>query len=242
MSQVMCRISKLSSALNHFLCFRRSEFSTATAAATPYLLLGNFNLYDPRKQEQVKIENKILPKDVYKSHKMGSSRGWLASMNKKDSTVRLANILNPSKNFISLPPITRDKYEHAVNVSVSSPNEEDCVVAVKFYGSRVSLCRSGDSEWTRIDVPCPSFFSSTVMYSERDMRFYLNNCNPDYTGPTDFTPKTGLITPVSGYMRFPFSDFLEEMPESDNEMRLSRFKIQQQLVESSSGQSFIVLW
>ncbi|CAL9239963.1 unnamed protein product [Arabidopsis halleri] len=256
MSQLLCRISKLSSARNHFLCFRRSEFSTATAAATPYLLLAddvvgkspcggtvvNFNLYDPRKQEQVKVENKILSKEVYKSRRIGSSRGWLALLNKKDSTVRLTNILNPSKKIISLPPITRDKYEHHVNVSVSSSNEEDCVVAVKFYGSRVSLCRPGDSEWTRIDVPCPSFHSSTVIYSERDRRFYLNNCNPDYTGPTDFTPKTGLPTPVSGHKRFLFSNFLDELPELKNEMRLSRFRIQQQLVESTSGQSFIVAW
>ncbi|XP_010415522.1 PREDICTED: uncharacterized protein LOC104701525 [Camelina sativa] len=251
MSQILCRISKFSTSRNRILCFRRSEFSTA--ATTPYLLLGsdlvgkspcggkvvNFNLYDPRKQEQVKIENKILPKEVYKSHRIGSSRGWLALVNKKDSTVRLANILNPSKKIISLPPITRDKYEYVVNVSVSS----DCVVAVKFYGSRVSICGPGDSAWTRIDVPCPSFLSSTVMYSERDRRLYLNNCNPDYTGPTEFTPKSsGLNTPVCGYKRFIFSNFLEEMPELENEMRLSRFKIQQQLVESSSGQSFIVLW
>ncbi|XP_020865786.1 uncharacterized protein LOC9323282 [Arabidopsis lyrata subsp. lyrata] len=257
MSQLLlCRISKLSSARNHFLCFRRSKFSTATAAATPYLLLGddvvgispcggkvvNFNLYDPRRQEQVKIENKILSKEVYKSRRIGSSRGWLALVNKKDLTVRLTNILNPSKKIISLPPITRDKYEHHVNVSVSSSNEEDCVVAVKFYGSRVSLCRTGDSEWTRINVPCPSFHSSTVIYSERDRRFYLNNCNPDYTGPTDFTPKTGFPTPVSGYKRFLFSNFLDELPELKNEMRLSRFRIQQQLVESASGQSFIVAW
>uniref|UniRef100_A0A1J3E0T3 KIB1-4 beta-propeller domain-containing protein n=2 Tax=Noccaea caerulescens TaxID=107243 RepID=A0A1J3E0T3_NOCCA len=255
MSQLFCRLSKkLSSAPNRSLCFRRSEFSTAT---TPYLLLGsyvvgdspcggkfiNYNLYDPRKQEQVKIENQILPKELHESRLIGSSRGWLASMNKNDSTVRLTK----NKRTISLPPLIRDKFEHLVNVSVSSPNgeEEDSVIAVKFYGSRVSLCRlGGDSEWTRIDVPCPSFHSSTVMFSESDRRFYLNNCNPDYTGPTDFTPKSksGLLTPVSLYKRFIFSSFLDEMPELESEMRLSRFKIQQQLIESSSGQSFIVLW
>ncbi|KAF2573023.1 hypothetical protein F2Q70_00001984, partial [Brassica cretica] len=134
-------------------------------------------------------------------------------MNKNDSTVHLSKIFNPSKKkTISLPPLTRDKFEHLVNVSVSSPNdEEECVVAVKFYGSRVSLCRLGDSEWTRVDVPCPSFHFSTIVYSERDKRFYVNNCNPDYTGPTDFTPTSnpGLLTPVSGYKRFPFSNFLE---------------------------------
>lgn len=255
MAQLFCRLSKkFSSAPDRSLCFRRSEFSTAT---TPYLLLGSdavgdspcggklvtFNLYDPRKQEQVKIENQILPKELHESRWIGSSRGWLASMNKNDSTVRLTK----NKRTISLPPLIRDKFEHLVNVSVSSPNggEEDSVIAVKFYGSRVSLCRlGGDSEWTRIDVPCPSFHSSTVMFSESDRRFYLNNCNLDYTGPTDFTPnsKSGLLTPVIGYKRFIFSNFLDEMPELESEMHLSRFKIQQQLVESSSGQSFIVLW
>lgn len=246
MSQLFCRLSKkLSSAPIRSLCFRRSEFSTAT---TPYLLIGrnviNYNLYYPRMQEQVKIDNQHLPKELHESRWIGSSRGWLASMTKNGSTVHLTK----NKRTISLPPLIRDKFEHLVNVSVSSPNgeeEEDSVIAVKFYGSRVSLCRlGGDSEWTRMDVPCPSFHSSTVMFSESDRRFYLNNCNPDYTGPTDFTPKSnsGLLPPVSGYKRFIFSNFLDEMPELESEMRLSRFKIQQQLVESSSGQSFIVLW
>ncbi|KAL0801310.1 hypothetical protein Bca101_056486 [Brassica carinata] len=171
---------------------RRHNFSTVT---TPYLLLGsdvvgdspcggklvNFNLYDPKTQNQAKTENQTLPKELSESKWIGSSRGWLASMNKNDSTVHLSKIFNPSKKkeTISLPPLTRDKFEHLVNVSVSSPNdEEECVVAVKFYGSRVSLCRLGDSEWTRVHLPCPSFHSSTVIYSERVGRFYLNNCNP----------------------------------------------------------------
>ncbi|KAL0701227.1 hypothetical protein Bca4012_057349 [Brassica carinata] len=254
MSHLFSRVSRnLPSFPTRSLCSRRSNFSTVTE---PYLLLGsdvvgdslcggklvNFNLYDPKTQNQAKIENQTLPKELGESKWIGSSRGWLASMNKNDSTVQKEedHIFASSGG----PPLTRDKFEHLVNVSVSShPNDEEkCVVAVKFYGSRVSLCRLGDSEWTRVDVPCPSFHSSTVIYSERDERFYVNNCNPDYTGPTDFTPKSnpGLITtPVSGYKRFPFSSFLDEMPEQDNETCLSRFKIQQQLVQSSSGQSFI---
>ncbi|CAN7053589.1 hypothetical protein IGI04_028471 [Brassica rapa subsp. trilocularis] len=252
MSHLFRRVSKnLSSFPTRSLSSRRSNFSTATP---PYLLLGrdvvgdspcggklvNFNLYDPKTQKHVKIENQTLTKELNESKWIASSRGWLASTNKNDSTVHLSNL--SKKKTITLPPLTRDKFEHLVNVSVSS--SDCCVVAVKFYGSRVSLCRLGDSEWTRVDVPCPSFHSSTVIYSERDERFYLNNCNPDYTGPTDFTPTSnpGLLTPVSGYMRFPFSNFLEEMPEQEEETCLSRFKIQQQLVQSSSGQSFIVCW
>ncbi|CAN6852042.1 unnamed protein product, partial [Brassica oleracea] len=89
---------------------------------------------------------------------------------------------------------------------VSSPNdEEECVVAVKFYGSRVSLCRLGVDSRRRALSVFPLFYYRLL--GER----HVNNCNPDYTGPTDFTPTSnpGLLTPVSGYKRFPFSNFLE---------------------------------
>ncbi|KAG2322653.1 hypothetical protein Bca52824_015866 [Brassica carinata] len=181
--QLFRRVSKkLSSSFpTRSLCSRRSNFSTDVVGDSPCGgKLVNFNLYDPKTQNQAKTENQTLPKELSESKWIGSSRGWLASMNKNDSTVHLSKIFNPSKKkeTISLPPLTRDKFEHLVNVSVSSPNdEEECVVAVKFYGSRVSLCRLGDSEWTRVHLPCPSFHSSTVIYSERVGRFYLNNCS-----------------------------------------------------------------
>ena len=80
-------------------------------------------------------------------------------MNKNDSTVHLSNIINPLKKTITLPPLTRDKFEHLVNVSVSSPNdEEECVVAVKFYGSRVSLCRLGVDSRRRALSVFPLFY------------------------------------------------------------------------------------
>lgn len=245
MSQLLGRISKLSSPLNR-ICFRRSGFSTATM--TPYLLHGrdvvgkspcggyvvNLNLYDPRKEEQVEIDNQILSKDLFKSSGIGSSRGWLVMMNKHDSTVRLTNIFkNPSKT-ISLPPLIKEEAERIFNVSVSSsPNDEDddCVVAARFVGSRLSLCRLGDSDWTRIDVPCPAFRISPVMYSDRDRKFYVNSCNSDYIGPTDFTASSGL---VSGYVRFPFSN----SPKLD----FQHLNLHQLLVQSPSGESFIVLW
>ncbi|ESQ49099.1 hypothetical protein EUTSA_v10021985mg [Eutrema salsugineum] len=244
----MGRVSKLSSPLSQRLCFRQSGFSTATTA--PYLLLGrdvvgkslcggnvvNLNLYDPKKEEQVTMENKILGRGT---SPIGSSRGWLATMKKRDSTVSLINILDKPSKTISLPPLIKDETERLLNVSVSSESEEDCVVAARFYGSRLSLCRLGDSEWTRIDVPCPDFRLSPVMYSDRDRKFYLNSCSSDYTGPTDFTSKSGLVSPpVSGYVRFPLSNF----PKLDNALSLQRINVQQQLVQSPSGESFIVLW
>lgn len=247
MSHLSGRISKLSSSsLNRRLCFTQSEFSTTT---TPYLLLGrdvvgkspcggkvyNFNLYDPRKEEHVKMENQILSKDLRHSSAIGSSRGWLAMMNKRDSTVRLTNIFNSPSKTISLPPLIKDETERLRNVSVS----DDCVVvAARFRGSRLSLCRIGDSEWTRIDVPCPAFRLAPVMYSDRDSKFYLNCVSSDYTGPTDFTSKSGIVSPVSGYVRFP----LYNLPKLEKILRLPRLNVHQLLVQSPSGDSFIVIW
>ncbi|KAH0881231.1 hypothetical protein HID58_068625 [Brassica napus] len=184
MSQLFGRISKLSSALN------RRSFST-----TPYLYLGrevvgespcggnvvNFNLYDPRKEEQAVIENQTLSKHLCESSRIGSSRGWLAMMNKRDSTVRLTNILNnnPSKT-ISLPRLIKDETERLIYVSVSS-NDHGCVAVA-----------SARSDGSRL-----------IMYSDRDRKFYVNSCSSDYTGPTNFTAKYG---PVNAYVRYPLSN------------------------------------
>ncbi|EOA32117.1 hypothetical protein CARUB_v10015367mg [Capsella rubella] len=251
MSQLFGRISKLSSSpLKRRLCFSRSDFSTTP---TPYLFLGrdvvgksscggsvvNYNLYDPRKEEQMQFENQVLSKDLRKSSAIGSSRGWLAMLNKHDSTVRLTNIFNnnPSKT-ITLPPLIKDEAESLFNVSVSSSSHDDFVVAARFDGSRLSLCRLGDSEWTRIDVPCPAFRLSPVMYSDRHRKFFVNSVSSDYTGPTDFTSKSGLVSPVSGYVRFPLSN----SPISENALDIQRLNVHQLLVQSPSSESFIVLW
>ncbi|KAG2272618.1 hypothetical protein Bca4012_085569 [Brassica carinata] len=230
MSQLCSRISKLSSPLN------RRRFST-----TPYLYLGrevvgespcggnvvNFNLYDPRKEEQVVIENQTLSKHLRDSKRIGSSRGWLAMMNKHDSTVRLTDILNNPSKTISLPPLIKDETERLINVSVSSSDHGCVVVAARSDGSRLSLCRVGDSEWTRVDLPCPAFRLSQVMYSDRDRKFYVNSCISDYTGPTEYGP-------VNAYVRYPLSN----SPKLD----LRRLNIHQLFVQSPSGESFIVLW
>ncbi|CAG7878009.1 unnamed protein product [Brassica rapa] len=129
--------------------------------------------------------------------------------------------------------LIKDKTERLINVSVSS-NDHGCVAvaSARSDGSRLSMCRVGDSEWTRIDLPCgPAFRLSPVMYSDRDGKFYVNSCSSDYTGPTNFTAKYG---PVNAYVRFPLSN--------SHTLDLQRLNIHQLFVQSPSGESFIVLW
>ncbi|KAF2555839.1 hypothetical protein F2Q68_00018036 [Brassica cretica] len=121
-------------------------------------------------------------------------------VNKRDSTVRLTNILNNPSKTITLPPLIKEETERLINVSVSS-NDGDCVVvaSARSDGSRLCLCRVGESEWTRIDLPCsPAFRLSPVMYSHRYQKFYVNSCSSDYTGPTEYGP-------VNVYVRYPLS-------------------------------------
>ncbi|CAA7051642.1 unnamed protein product [Microthlaspi erraticum] len=63
-----------------------------------------------------------------------------------------------------------------VAMSSSSPEDLDCVVAVKFFGPQLSFCRypaRSDSEWINLRIPNPSFFSSRVMFSKKDDMFQI---------------------------------------------------------------------
>ncbi|CAA7051636.1 unnamed protein product [Microthlaspi erraticum] len=57
-----------------------------------------------------------------------------------------------------------------VAMSSSSPEDIDCVVAVKFFGPQLSFCRypgRSDSEWINLRISNPSFFSSCHVFQER---------------------------------------------------------------------------
>ncbi|CAN6845204.1 unnamed protein product [Brassica oleracea] len=193
--------------------------SFSTAAAQPYLLVRErevtlkssiervvtLNLLDPCKLEMVKIPGKSLPTEVAKSLRIGSSKGWVALTDLQNSKLRLTNLFNPcasSPTTITLPPLD-GSVARVSKVSLSaSPNQRDCVVAAKLFAPLVSLCRPGDSEWTHIETP-NHFFTSAVMHSMRDQKFYLHS--PD-TAPTDLIKTCSDFPPVSPYRRFPFSD------------------------------------
>ncbi|CAH2074339.1 unnamed protein product [Thlaspi arvense] len=251
MSQLLCRIAKLPSSQG--LCF--SELRRFSTAATPYLLLNktnyraaskgeivvDINLYDPRKDERVKIQDQTLSEELVASVKMGSSRGWVGVKNVHDSTVRLTNVFNPcasvsSHKVITLPPLNDSRFRVVSNLCLSaSPEQQDCVVAVWSYRSLVGLCRPGDSVWTHIEVPV---LASEMVYSVKDSRFYLRRVSKeDYKGLVDLINTSSGFPQVSLYQRLPNSD----IPESIQDQVTSTIKTQH-MVESPSGESFVVYW
>lgn len=258
MSRLLGRIAKFSS--SHGLCFTDLR---RLSTATPYLLLDetnhkaarrpwdgemvvDMNLYDPMIDERVKIPDQTLSKELLYSVRIGTSRGWVGMKNIKDFTVHLTNIFNPcasafSHKVITLPPLDDNKARISSISLSASPNqqqEEDCVVAAKSCSSPfISLCRPGDSDWTRIEVP---FFAPNVSYSTRDQRFYLywgGKEEEEYNGPIDLVNASSGFPQVSLYQSFPNS----EIPKSRQDQVISTFKTRY-MVESPSGDSFIVYW
>ncbi|CAL9216634.1 unnamed protein product [Arabidopsis halleri] len=126
---------------------------------------------------------KKVPSELYEpAGTIGESYGWVATF--KDRILCLQDDLNPNASasnpkriplprLVTLPHCQTDLVTN-VSMSSSSPEDDDCVVAVKFLGPQLSLCRPAHgSGWTNITITDPSFFSSRVMFSKRDQTFSL---------------------------------------------------------------------
>ncbi|KAH0943522.1 hypothetical protein HID58_003159, partial [Brassica napus] len=69
-----------------------------------------------------------------------------------------------------------------VAMSSSSPEKEECAVAVKFSGPQLSICKPAQSN-AEISNPC--FFSSPVMYSEKEDMFRIIGSGGHLVGSWD---------------------------------------------------------
>ncbi|CDY65423.1 BnaCnng47020D [Brassica napus] len=59
-------------------------------------------------------------------------------------------------------------------MSSSSPEDEDCVVSLKFFGPQLSFCRPGGKPtWTNIRIANPCFYSSPVVFSKKHDMFRI---------------------------------------------------------------------
>ncbi|KAJ4906349.1 hypothetical protein Rs2_10007 [Raphanus sativus] len=113
---------------------------------------------------------------------MGASHGWVLS---SKYGPYLSDDLNPGvsesdSSGIVLPdfetlPHCQTELVTNVAMSSSSPDDEDCILAVKFVGPQLSLCRPAEKniKWVNIRIEDPSFFNSRVMYSKRDKKFAM---------------------------------------------------------------------
>ncbi|CAH8301748.1 unnamed protein product [Eruca vesicaria subsp. sativa] len=180
---------------------------------------------------------------------IGSSHGWVASLMHDVGTLRLNDDLNPVASDlhpkrISLPPLVTLPHcqtQIITNVSLSSlsPEEEDCVVAVKFMGPQLSFCRpsaaQGNSKWFNIRIANPSFFSSSVMFSKKHNMFCIPGAGGKLIASWDVCKDEH--TPEIQVLRY---HNLPELSVGEREV-MDTCLTTQHLVESqSTGETFLV--
>ncbi|XP_010491651.1 PREDICTED: uncharacterized protein LOC104769198 [Camelina sativa] len=181
---------------------------------------------------------------------IGASRGWVATLNSKgvvclqdDLNVYTSDSADPKR--ISLPPILPIRHCQTrivtnVAMSSSSPLNDDCVVAVKFLGPQLSLCRPAhDTKWTNIRVQDPSFFTSHVIFSKRDQMFSLPASGANHLASWD-------LLKHRDNPKFTKLHFHQNLPgvlgKTNNLEPCDSWCRAEHLVESSAGEMFLVIW
>ncbi|KAF8107830.1 hypothetical protein N665_0116s0036 [Sinapis alba] len=164
-------------------------------------VLDDVLLFDVAKEELLTVPDKPHPHELADTTVVGSSLGWGFFSGFSDRSLYISDHLNPlssTSKVIPLPPLTAlsscqtDVFCN-VAMSSSSPTDDDpdLVVAIRFLGRQLSLCRPNrDLRWTNIATPFPFLERSNLMYSNRDRKFYLPLPGSTYLCSWDlhFTP------------------------------------------------------
>ncbi|KAJ4867709.1 hypothetical protein Rs2_50747 [Raphanus sativus] len=195
--------------------------------------------------------HKVVPRDlVYDtddSVTIGSSHGWVATL-KKDGILRLQDDLNPSASYtnpkrIPLPPLVtlphcQTQIVTNVSMSTSSPEDEDCVVAVKFLGPQISFCRPAqrNSEWTNIRIENPCFFSSRVMFSKKDEMFLMPGSGGHLIASWD------LLLKKNTKLQNLCLDNLPKLSKKKRELLEACCKSEHLVESRSTGETFLIKW
>ncbi|KAG2324533.1 hypothetical protein Bca52824_007261 [Brassica carinata] len=121
-----------------------------------------------------------------------------------------------------------------VAMSSSSPEDEDCILAVKFLGPQLSLCRPAEkkTQWVNIRVEDQGFFSSRVMYSNEEKMFSMLGRGGTQTGSWDLEKHRSR----SLYYRR-YNEYLQSEMQD-----MSMCRRTEHLVESPAGEMFMVKW
>ncbi|CAA7031122.1 unnamed protein product [Microthlaspi erraticum] len=215
--------------------------------------LGKLIIYTATERTFIHLDKKVPMDLVYNDGidtlvTIGSSHGWIATL-KDDGILRLQDDLNPVASDLHpkrlpLPPLVTLPHCQTriiTNVSLSSPSpeEQDCIVAVKFLGPQLSFCRpaAGESnpEWINIRINNPCFFSSRVMFSKKDDMFRIAGSGGHLIGSWDLHKHKH----TSKLLKLQYHN-LPKLSDSEREL-LHSCCTSEHLVESpSTGETFLV--
>ncbi|KAL0814773.1 hypothetical protein Bca101_071216 [Brassica carinata] len=267
MSQLLLqRLSKFSPRNSSLIYEKARRVLSSSAATNPYVsleisadlnegggtIIGSVLLFDAAKQDVLTVEKTIPEEMIVEGKGVGASHGWLFMEDQRDRSLSVTDVLNPlaskrETTVIPLPPLAslqlcQSKVGWNVAMSSSPPDEDDeddWVVAIKFLGGQLSLCRPRrDLRWTNIQTPLLGYLdNSNLMYSKRDQCFYLPSPGGHHLFSYDIKDKDH---PNPKFHVLQFRD-LPELPQSEWEILVSSCYRTEYLVESAStGEHFLV--
>ncbi|KAF8053868.1 hypothetical protein N665_1367s0005 [Sinapis alba] len=168
--------------------------------------MGKLVIFNANETDYTHLDKKVPLELMEQMGTVASSNGWVATL-KDDGILRLQDDLNPvasdtNPKRIPLPPLVtlphcQTKIITNMSMSSSSPEDDDCVVAVKFLGPQISFCRpaQSNSKWTNIKIENPCFYSSRVMFSKKCEMFLMPGSGGHLIGSWDLRkhkPKTKI--------------------------------------------------
>ncbi|CAN6888694.1 unnamed protein product [Brassica oleracea] len=267
MSQLLLqRLSKFSPRNSSLIYEKARRVLSSSAATNPYVsleisadlnegggtIIGSVLLFDAAKQDVLTVEKTIPEEMIVEGKGVGASHGWLFMEDQRDRSLSVTDVLNPlaskrETTVIPLPPLAslqlcQSKVGWNVAMSSSPPDEDDeddWVVAIKFLGGQLSLCRPRrDLRWTNIQTPLLGYLdNSNLMYSKRDQCFYLPSPGGHHLFSYDIKDKDH---PNPKFHVLQFRD-LPELPQSEWEILVGSCYRTEYLVESAStGEHFLV--
>lgn len=206
--------------------------------------------YDDKYKTKLMIKDKGLAEEVREVMTLGFSHkhGWRVNLEKsEDNSTSLMLVSNTSSDLVKhhLPPLCSSSRIQNVAIS-NSPDikKKDLVVAVKFLGSDVSLCKpfsDSDSGWININTSGSVHPFSSLMYSKKNKKFLTVSPSGEYLWYVDlhFNKEKDVHTDFS-YLFFQ-EDPLQKLLKTDLEEYIWHSRTDH-LVESPSGEHFLVKW
>ncbi|VYS70419.1 unnamed protein product [Arabidopsis thaliana] len=210
--------------------------------------LGKLFIYYHNESEYTGLEKKVAMDLVdIPMATIGSSHGWVATL-KEDGILRLQDDLNPVASYtepkrIPLSPLVtlphcQTQIVTNVSLSSSSPEDEECVVAVKFLGPQLSFCRpaQSNSKWINIRIANPCFYSSRVMFSKKDEMFRILGSGGHIIGSWDLHTHN-----QKPFQRLRFKN-LPKLTKTKQELMDSCYKSEHLVESRTTGETFLVKW
>ncbi|CAA7016914.1 unnamed protein product [Microthlaspi erraticum] len=237
------RMFSSTTSTNPYLMYRVTSSGKESAGA-----MTELRMFDPAKEDYFTVGDKPLPKELVSSALVGSSHGW-GVFTYDGRSILVSDFCNPSSSksnpkIIPLyprPNIIGCQTEVVSGVAMtSSPQEQDCVICVKFAGRPVSIYTPGrDTDKGHLLLVSQQVFDhfeeSKLMYSKRDQKFYMVS-----TGGHHLWSWGGIRSTIPQFIELRFHN-LPQFSHSELQLLDSCYRTHD-LVESSSGQRFLVKW